>query len=820
MASVGTLTVDLVANSASFNSNVEKAARNLNTQAARMNRSIAGIQSSYDRLANSARAASFILAGAALVPAIKKSLDYAASLGEVAQQLGVTTKDLQVYRAIATQVGVTQEEMDKGLAKLTVSIGQASLGAKKQNETFAALGISVRNAAGDVKTAGEIIPELANRLEAVKDPAQRAAIEIALFGRAGQKLDTILADGADGINAYAKRAEDLGMVLSDDLIMSADEASDRMAELNAQLSANIARAVAQNADSILGLANAIATLTVNAIKFISEYPRLSGALAGAAVGSRFGGIYGAGVGGALGYLGGNMAAKAGEDGNMNVGFRQRKLEAALREQQHFLKVEKTGGSLFNIRKSDDTAGTLSNATAEVRRQTQLLRQASAMSRAGGVPAPTGGVDLPDFLAGGGGKSGSGRSKVDRSAEEARRNAERFASELAGLNREFLSVQQDALADAVKIADIDRQIVEIEASRYAASVQSDVAAGDLTKAQAEQLIIKNDQIRLEKLLAIDLEEVQRTSEEFLDIQMAANDNQRDMLGALEGLATTSAERRNLQLKILDLDKAEEKLRLQHVIDMARIGKATSAEAKAAEDRMAQIDTLYGARQTSVIRGTQGPMEAYLDEINRTPAEMDEAFQQIKVNGLQAFNDGLVDAIVNFKSLGDVARSVIQQILSDLLRLQIQQAIIGPLTSLLGGVGGASPNASLMGSVSGAFAENPGIFASGGFVSGPGSSTSDSIPAMLSNGEYVIRAEAVRRIGIGALNRLNTGSHPRFAMGGFVGRLPAMSFARNDNAAPPVTININARMSQDEARQTGAQVARAWRAEMGRQVRMGG
>lgn len=45
------------------------------------------------------------------------------------------------------------------------------------------------------------------------------------------------------------------------------------------------------------------------------------------------------------------------------------------------------------------------------------------------------------------------------------------------------------------------------------------------------------------------------------------------------------------------------------------------------------------------------------------------------------------------------------------------------------------------------------AAGGFVSGSGSSTSDSIPAMLSNGEYVIKASSVSRYGLDFMNSLN-------------------------------------------------------------------
>lgn len=59
------------------------------------------------------------------------------------------------------------------------------------------------------------------------------------------------------------------------------------------------------------------------------------------------------------------------------------------------------------------------------------------------------------------------------------------------------------------------------------------------------------------------------------------------------------------------------------------------------------------------------------------------------------------------------------------------------------------------------------ASGGAVLGAGTSTSDSIPAMLSNGEYVINADAAARIGRSTLNALNQGKYPALAEGGAVG-----------------------------------------------------
>lgn len=66
------------------------------------------------------------------------------------------------------------------------------------------------------------------------------------------------------------------------------------------------------------------------------------------------------------------------------------------------------------------------------------------------------------------------------------------------------------------------------------------------------------------------------------------------------------------------------------------------------------------------------------------------------------------------------------------------------------------------------------AEGGYISGPGTATSDSIPAYLSNGEYVVRAAAVAKYGVDFLHQLNSmhmayGGHvSRFAEGGHVSR----------------------------------------------------
>jgi tape measure domain-containing protein len=74
------------------------------------------------------------------------------------------------------------------------------------------------------------------------------------------------------------------------------------------------------------------------------------------------------------------------------------------------------------------------------------------------------------------------------------------------------------------------------------------------------------------------------------------------------------------------------------------------------------------------------------------------------------------------------------------------------------------------------------ARGGLIIGPGSSTSDSILTRLSTGEYVVRAAAVRRYGLGMLRAINEMRLPRFAEGGLVGVAEAVGTGGTQLAIP--------------------------------------
>lgn len=84
-----------------------------------------------------------------------------------------------------------------------------------------------------------------------------------------------------------------------------------------------------------------------------------------------------------------------------------------------------------------------------------------------------------------------------------------------------------------------------------------------------------------------------------------------------------------------------------------------------------------------------------------------------------------------------------------------------------------------------------FSTGGAVFGIGNSTSDDIPAMLSNGEYVLNAAAVQRIGIPLLDAMNSGKRLRFARGGAVNVNHVTNSETTSAESKQISVNFNVR-----------------------------
>lgn len=157
----------------------------------------------------------------------------------------------------------------------------------------------------------------------------------------------------------------------------------------------------------------------------------------------------------------------------------------------------------------------------------------------------------------------------------------------------------------------------------------------------------------------------------------------------------------------------------------------------------------------------------------------------------FSGAITDWITGAQSFGDAMKNILQQLIAQLIQAAIYATIVAACT---GGGGGFAAR------WKGAFGK---VFATGGSVDGPGTGTSDSIPAMLSNGEYVLNAQAVDRLGVPFLNGLNTGRLRGFASGGLVGSggVAGYKAERGSNGGQVQSVNLSMNVSAMDAASFG-------------------
>lgn len=587
--------------------------------------------------------------------AIKSALDYAGSLAEVAQQIGVTTKDLQALRYMAGQVGVSQETLEKGLSKLTITLGQVAAGAQAPTKALQAIGISAGQLAG--KDTGAAFRIIADGLAKIPDRAQRAAVEVALFGRAGAQLDNVLSGGSRSINEYVRAAEGLGLILSDADIARADAAADKFGELNTVLSVQWAGVVAENASSILDLAKAL----VEVVRWLGT------------------------AGNKLEIFRNNLTRYAAMGRSVIGGTPATR--ASGRTQQIYAEE--------NI------------ARLQMEGATGLTLQ-DVLMRSSPKPPATGG-EIDDFLAPAGPKGKSAEqlaAEAERQRKEALRNAYGADQDQRSAILDELKARQDLVYDINDRAKLEEQMLAQGHEGALAQISFNLAMGDITAAQADKQRALENTVYGLKLEKQKQDEAYDIQQEVIKQHRAIADSSIEVKEMEASLAQTAAERRAIELKILAAKFAQLRQAQQDIIDDAR---SSPEEKNAAGRRLIDLDKLQAGATTQTLRGTMGPLESFLDSLPNTAAKANEALEMVAANGLQSVVDGLTDAMTGARSLGDVFSGIAKQIVADLIKIQIQKAISGGLSGALSGLGSMFSSAARV--PSGAGSTRP-SFATGG------------------------------------------------------------------------------------------------------------
>lgn len=302
-----------------------------------------------------------------------------------------------------------------------------------------------------------------------------------------------------------------------------------------------------------------------------------------------------------------------------------------------------------------------------------------------------------------------KPKKTKGAAEGRKTdpeaaARRFADDLARGDQELAAARAELIGTVEARRDAERARIESERAITARNIAADK---DLTAKQREQLLAMNDKIAAERKAVLDAEEREQHFAELIALQQADLATEKDLLNAREALAKSTSERREIALRLLELEKQEEKIRLEAVIASRA---ATDAEKRIARDRLGKLDAIYGAKQSNVEKNNQGPLADWFAKFDKSPGEIQDQVEGLIADELNSVRDGINSAITNALGIKDpIIGGLLQMLLDQILFKPIAQALEAAQGGGGGGIGGLFT--SIIGSISGLFGR-----ASGGHVLG--------------------------------------------------------------------------------------------------------
>ena len=177
---------------------------------------------------------------------VNKTAEMGDRVDKLSQKIGLSRRGFQEWDYVCSQSGMSVESLQMGMKTLVNQIDKVASGNKDSTATFRKLGVSVRDANGNLKNQEQVFNECVIALTKMKNGSEKAKIANDLFGRSGAELAPIIQGSADTINELKDRANQLGLVMSDELVDNCVEFGDLMDDVKksaSMLGAGIASAL-------------------------------------------------------------------------------------------------------------------------------------------------------------------------------------------------------------------------------------------------------------------------------------------------------------------------------------------------------------------------------------------------------------------------------------------------------------------------------------------------------------------------------------------------------------------------------------------------
>lgn len=210
-------------------------------------------------------AAAIAATGVAMIGLTKTSLANVDVLAKQARSLGLTTSAFQKMTMVAGEAGIESGKLSSMLGLMQRNIVELSNGTKLQTEAFGKLGLSIADLQG--LSPDEQFAKIAASLDAIKDPAEKTAMAMEVFGRSGKDAINMLSDySAKAANA-ARFQEEFGIAVSQFDAETIEAANDAMGRLG-MIVTGVGNIIAANvAPALVALSNGFIELVGEGSRF-------------------------------------------------------------------------------------------------------------------------------------------------------------------------------------------------------------------------------------------------------------------------------------------------------------------------------------------------------------------------------------------------------------------------------------------------------------------------------------------------------------------------------------------------------------------------
>lgn len=232
--SLGILTLDLVVKTGAFVQGMTAAER----QAAKSLSAIEKRAYAFGRTLGAGIKAGAVIATAALTAvavAVGQAIDRADEMRDLSIRTGIATEKLSEYAYAAKQTGTDIEGLATGLKLFSKNLKEAADPTSGKGKLFAALGVEVTDAVGNIRQLSDILPEVADKFKLLADGPTKTALALELFGKSGANLIEFLNSGSQGLDEFGAKARELGIIISTQTANAADQFNDKVGDLKAQV---------------------------------------------------------------------------------------------------------------------------------------------------------------------------------------------------------------------------------------------------------------------------------------------------------------------------------------------------------------------------------------------------------------------------------------------------------------------------------------------------------------------------------------------------------------------------------------------------------